>query len=86
MEYRHVIIETDRGNKIAIINTLEDGIGLGEIGVRLMILRDNAEALHKAVTKLKRSYYRKFGKKVDGIMSEWIPTLITQGLLIEPTS
>jgi hypothetical protein len=86
MSFSYVIIETDAGNKIAIIGTLEDSVGLGEKGVKLMVLRENAESLHRAVSRLKRAHYKKFGKRVDGIMSEWVPLLVSQGLLIKPSS
>ena len=82
---KYIIIESGVGNRVAIVNNLDDAKGLKEeYGIKYIIIYSSIETLYKKVSRLRDRYRRATGKNVTGIIAEWIPELVAEGLFLEP--
>ena len=75
MEWKHIVIETRKGNRIAIVNELEDGRGLD---VAYLLRYSDVGKLHRVVTRMREK------DGVNGMTSTMIGKLVGMKLLTPP--
>lgn len=75
MEWKYVVIETRKGNRIAIVNELEDG---RDLDVAYLLRYSDVEKLNRVVRRMRKK------DGVDGITKTMIGKLVGMKLLTPP--